>query len=64
MDLGEQAHQIKLMIRDRGPNYTDASGTAVADAGTRTVPCSVRAPRMNAPNARPGDAAANSWTAP
>jgi hypothetical protein len=24
MDLGDQAHQIKFMIRDRGSNYTAA----------------------------------------
>ena len=48
MDLGEQAHQIKFMIRDRGSNYTAASGAALADAGIRTVPCNVRTPPMNA----------------
>jgi putative transposase len=48
MDLGEQAHQIKFMIRDRGPNYTAAFDAVLADAGIRTVLCSVRAPRMNA----------------
>ena len=47
-DLGEQAHQIKFMIRDRGPNYTAAFDAVLADAGIRTVLCSVRAPRMNA----------------
>jgi hypothetical protein len=26
MDLGEQAHQIKFMIRDRGSNYTGRGG--------------------------------------
>jgi putative transposase len=48
MDPGEQAHQIKLMIRDRGSHYTAASGAALADAGIRTVPCNVRTPPMNA----------------
>jgi putative transposase len=24
MDLGEQAHRVKFMIRDRGSNYTGA----------------------------------------
>jgi putative transposase len=48
MDLGEQAHQIKFMIRDRGPNYTDAFDAVLADARIRTVLCGVRAPRMNA----------------
>jgi transposase InsO family protein len=48
MDLGEQAHQIKFMIRDRGPDYTAAFEPVLADAAIRTVLCSVRAPRMNA----------------
>jgi len=48
MDLGEQAHQIKFMIRDRGSNYTAASGTVLAGAGIRTVLCNVQTPRMNA----------------
>jgi putative transposase len=26
MDLGEQADQVKFMIRDRGPDFTAASG--------------------------------------
>ena len=48
MDLGEQAHQIKFMIRDRGSNYTAAFDTVLADAGIRTVLCNVQTPRMNA----------------
>jgi putative transposase len=48
MDLGEQAHQIKFMIRDRGSNYTAAVDTALAGAGIRIVLSSARAPRMNA----------------
>jgi transposase InsO family protein len=48
MDLGEQAHWVKFMIRDRGSNYTAAFDAILADAGIRTVLCSVRAPRMNA----------------
>jgi putative transposase len=48
MDLGEQAHQIKFIIRDRGSNYTAAFDAVLADAGIRTLLCSVRAPRMNA----------------
>ena len=48
MDLGEQAHQIKFMIRDRGSNYTAAFDAVLADAGIRTVLCNVRTPRMNA----------------
>jgi putative transposase len=48
MDLGEQAHRAKFMIRDRGPNYTSAFDAVLADAGIRTVLCNVRTPRMNA----------------
>jgi len=36
------------MIRDRGSDFTAAFDAALADAGNRTVPCSVRKPRMNA----------------
>jgi hypothetical protein len=32
MDLGEQAHRAKFMIRDRGPNYTAAFDAVLADA--------------------------------
>ena len=48
IDLGEQAHQVKFMIRDRGSNYTAAFDAVLADAGIRTVLCNVRTPRMNA----------------
>ncbi len=48
MDLGEQALQVKFLIRDRGSNYTAAFDAVLADAGIRTVLCSVRTPRMNA----------------
>ena len=44
MDLGEQAHRAKLMIRDRGSNYTAAFDAILADAGIRTVLCNVRTP--------------------
>jgi transposase InsO family protein len=47
-DLGEQAHRVKFMIRDRGSNYTAAFDAVLADAGIRTVLCNVRTPRMNA----------------
>jgi len=36
MDLGEQAHRVKFMIRDRGSNYTAAFDAVLADAGIRT----------------------------
>ena len=48
MDLGEQAHRVKFMIRDRGSNFTTAFGAVLADAGIRTVLGNVRTPRMNA----------------
>jgi putative transposase len=48
MDLGEQAHRAKFMIRDRGSNYAAAFDAVLADAGIRTVLCHVRTPRMNA----------------
>jgi transposase InsO family protein len=48
MDLGEQAHRVKFMIRDRGSNYTAAFDAVLADAGIRTVLCNIRTPRMNA----------------
>jgi putative transposase len=48
MDLGEQAHRVKFMIRDRGSNYTAVFDAVLADAGIRIVLCNVRTPRMNA----------------
>ncbi len=48
MDLEEQAHRVKFMIRDRGSNFTAAFDAVLADAGIRTVLCNVRTPRMNA----------------
>jgi putative transposase len=48
MDLGEQTHRVKFMIRDRGSNFTAAFDAVLADAGIRTVPCNLQTPRMNA----------------
>ena len=48
MDLGEQADQVKFMIRDRGSNFTAAFDAVLADAGIRTVLCNIQTPRMNA----------------
>jgi putative transposase len=48
MDLGEQAHGVKFIIRDRGSNFTAAFDAVLADAGIRTVLCNIRTPRMNA----------------
>ena len=44
MDLGEQAHRARFMIRDRGSNFTAAFDAVLADAGIRTVLCNVRRP--------------------
>jgi putative transposase len=43
MDLDEQAHRVKFMIRDRGSNFTAAFGAVLADAGSG--PCSVMSGR-------------------
>src|SRR6266581_6743525 len=48
MDLGEQAGRGKFMIRDRGSNFTTAFDAVLADAGIRTVLCTIQTPRMNA----------------
>jgi putative transposase len=48
MDLGEQAHRVKFMIRDRGSDYTAAFDAVLAGAGIGTVLCNVQTPRMNA----------------
>src|SRR6266571_1177519 len=48
MDLGEQAHRAKFMIRDRGPDFTAGFDAVLAGAGIRTVLCNVATPRMNA----------------
>jgi len=48
IDLDEQAHRVKFMIRDRGSNFTAAFDAVLADADVRTVLCNVQTPRMNA----------------
>jgi putative transposase len=48
MDLGDEAHRARFMIRDRGSNFTTAFDAVLADAGIRTVLCNVATPRMNA----------------
>jgi putative transposase len=48
MDLGEHAHQVKFMIRDRGSNFTTTFDAVLADAGIQIVLCNVQTPRMNA----------------
>ena len=44
MDLGEHAHRVKFMIRDRGSNFTAAFDAALAGAGIRTVLCNAQTP--------------------
>ena len=48
MDLGDEAHRVKFMIRDRGPNFTAAFDAVLAGAGIQTVLCNIQTPRMNA----------------
>ena len=48
MDLDEQTHRVRFMIRDRGSNFTAVFDAILADAGIRTVRCNVQTPRMNA----------------
>jgi putative transposase len=48
MDLGEQGHRARFMIRDRCSNFTTAFDAVLADAGIRTVLCNIQTPRMNA----------------
>jgi putative transposase len=48
MDLDEQAHRARFMIRDRGSNFTAAFDAILADADIRTVLCNIQTPRMNA----------------
>jgi transposase len=47
-DLDEQAHRVKFMTRDRGPDFTTAFDAVLAGAGIRTVLCTIQTPRMNA----------------
>ena len=67
MDLGEQTHRVKFMIRDRGSNFTAAfDAVLVRLPRIRIVLCNVRTPRMNAIAGRWnwGDAGASFSTAP
>ena len=38
MDLGEQAHQVKFMIRDRGPDFTAAFDAVLESATAARFP--------------------------
>ncbi|MGO8891995.1 MAG: hypothetical protein ACLP8X_34855 [Streptosporangiaceae bacterium] len=48
LDLGDEAHRVKFMIRDRGSYFTAAFDAVLADAGIRPGLCNVRTPRLNA----------------
>jgi putative transposase len=39
MDLREQPHRVKFMIRDRGSNFTAAFDAVLADPGIRIMLC-------------------------
>jgi hypothetical protein len=47
MDLGELAHRVKFMIRDRDSNFTDAFDAVLAHVGIATVKIPPRTPRAN-----------------
>jgi len=48
MDLGEQSHRVRFMIRDHGSNFTAAFDPVLAGSEIRIVLCNVRTPRINA----------------
>jgi putative transposase len=48
MDLDEQAHRLRYLIRDRDAKFTTASDAVLASTGTATLPIAPQAPRMNA----------------
>ena len=63
MDLGEQTHRVKFMIRDRGSTSPPRS-TRPRQRRHPDRACNVRTPRMNAIAERwIGDAVAGCWTA-
>jgi putative transposase len=48
MDLGDQAADLKFLIRDRDTKFTATSGAAFTAIGMRTVRTPMQAPRANA----------------
>ncbi|WP_433170561.1 integrase core domain-containing protein [Actinoallomurus sp. CA-150999] len=48
MDLGEQAEQVKFLIRDRDAKFTAAFDEVFTSLGARVIRTPVRAPRANA----------------
>jgi transposase InsO family protein len=45
---GERFEDIKVLIRDRGPNFTHSFDAVFQATGTRILRSAVQAPRMNA----------------
>jgi putative transposase len=48
LSLGERFEDIKLLIRDRGPNFTSSFDAVFQATGTRILRAAVQTPRMNA----------------
>ena len=48
MDLGDRAAGFGFLVRDRGGQFTDASGAVLAAAGIQAVKIPPRSPRANA----------------
>ena len=47
LDLGERANQFKVMVRDRGGQFTAGFDAVLADAGVTVVKIPPRSPRAN-----------------
>jgi hypothetical protein len=48
MDPGERAEEFKVLLRDRGGQFTDAFDAVLAGAGIEVVKTSPRCPHTNA----------------
>ncbi len=48
LSLDERSGDMRLRIRDRGPDFTRSFDAVSGAAGTRILRCAVQAPRMNA----------------
>ena len=48
MNLGERAENFKVLLRDRGGQFTDSFDTVLADAGMKVVKTPPQCPRANA----------------